>query len=816
MPDCEYVQMPQDDMAQIDQVGREYCSDPARGLAHGVQKDAIQNGFGARADVREVEACRTWSMTFELKQIGGRDALIFWDEGTVGLTGDLLAPDEIRRRFAEGTLDANERLGRFLARFVSGGNLGAGTFGRGKLIFHAASDTTNILVDSLRAPDNLYVALDRRVVEGSLLQPRIPYTNDAAREFIRERTGGILAPLTVPGTRIAILDVKPEIVEAFLHSFSESPSVYSASFAHMIEETWWEVIHRFDAKIFLRHDPLSMRIQLHDPMKTICEAEDNQEGVRVHSKTNIPITAGGQPYRIKEIRLVVMPGNVDEEFRDIWIQRKRMKIGSILRALDPHARIAKRLAGYIILEPRLEGLIEQFEGTTHYSFDLRGNGVRQIRDTVRAELRDFERRLGLAPAAEDAESRRRLLDSMKELNEMAAELGLVTQQNIGVDQSEVDILLEEMQLPQENTLRIEIGDRVGPITYKLINKTARAWVGIFRLKARQHGRDETELFSRPVTLESGGTLNVRIPVFEVARERFENGKSLRLEAIFLKADSTEVVARCAKILFIGTEPPIREKPTVALHVSCKFPHNETRRVELAEVIRSIRLKVTNNAPFALAIELAASVRHLENKKTGRLTLPLFELIEQTDLLLNPQQDIIVYIDDLVVSPEKFCTVLQTQADVLERSCDIFAVVRLARASAELNKPKKWKLDKTSIPFYLEVDPPGYSIFRQVDEYCDPNDGKQSYHEGTIEVGYQFHLNNGHSAFKFVENRDDPAIKKRYAQEQMLRHAYLIAFENDIYRGPAEEYRDQFVNGELSAKDIAEKYDIIIGSALNKI
>ena len=43
MRENEYVTMPQNDMAQIEQVGREYNSEPARGIPHGVQKDAIQN-----------------------------------------------------------------------------------------------------------------------------------------------------------------------------------------------------------------------------------------------------------------------------------------------------------------------------------------------------------------------------------------------------------------------------------------------------------------------------------------------------------------------------------------------------------------------------------------------------------------------------------------------------------------------------------------------------------------------------------------------------------------------------------------------------
>lgn len=816
MPTCEYVQMPQDDMAQIDQVGREYSSDPAKGLAHGVQKDAIQNGFGARAEVREVEACRTWAMTFELKQIAGRDALVFWDEGTLGLTGDILDPNQIRERFAANNLGPDQRLGRFLARFVSGDNVGAGSFGRGKLVFHSASATTNILVDSLRATDGVYIALDRKVEGGTLLQPRLPFTDAAARDFIAEKTQGVLTPLAIPGTRITILDLKSEIVEAFLHSFSEIPNIYSASLAHMIEESWWEIIHRFEADIYLRHNDRLLRVKLTDPIKTICEAEDNQEGVRVHTKTNIPINAGGHPYRIKEVRLVVLPGNIDEEFRDIWIQRKRMKIGSIMRGLDPHARIAKRLAGYAILEPPLENLVEQYEGTTHYGFDLRGHGVRQIRDTVRAELKEFERILGLAPATEDAEARRRLLDSMKELNELAAELGLVTQQNTGVDQPDIEILLQEMVLPQANTLRVEIGDQVGPITYKLENKTAQPWSGTFRLKARQPGRDEAELFTRNLTLNAEESRTITIEPFSVTRDRFENGQSLRVEAIFVKVDSTEVLGRCAKTIYIGINPPIVDKPPVSLNLSCKFPRSETRRIEVAEIIRGIKLKVTNNSPYTLTVDISAAVRHLANQKTGRLTLPLFDLLDRKNLTMSPQQDQVFYIDDLLITPERFCTVLQTLADVAERACDIFAAVKLSQASPELNKPKKWRLDKRSITFYLEVDPPGHSIFRDALSVDEPTNGRQAWHQGTLEDGYTFYLNSGHSAYRFVKNRDDSAIVKRYEQEQMIRHAYLIAFENDVYKGPAEQYKDQFVNGDLSAKEIAEKFDIIIGTALNKM
>lgn len=103
MPATDYVIMPQNDTAQIEQVGREYSSDPAKRIAHGVQKDAIQNSFGARAHVREIVACKDWEMHFELKKINKKNALVFWDKGTTGLTGDILNAEEITKRFASSS-----------------------------------------------------------------------------------------------------------------------------------------------------------------------------------------------------------------------------------------------------------------------------------------------------------------------------------------------------------------------------------------------------------------------------------------------------------------------------------------------------------------------------------------------------------------------------------------------------------------------------------------------------------------------------------------------------------------------------------------
>jgi hypothetical protein len=174
------------------------------------------------------------------------------------------------------------------------------------------------------------------------------------------------------------------------------------------------------------------------------------------------------------------------------------------------------------------------------------------------------------------------------------------------------------------------------------------------------------------------------------------------------------------------------------------------------------------------------------------------------------------IDDFSISLDDFSSVHETIASVSERTCDIFTVVTLAKASNELNKPRRFKLNKASIPFYLEVDPPGHSVFQSVEQVDEPGNGKQSWYEGGGDAGYKFVLNVGHNAYKFVQNQGEPPIVMFYEQEQMLRQAYRIAFANGVYKGPAEEYKDSLVDSCLPAKEITEIFDAIIGTALNEM
>jgi hypothetical protein len=805
-----FVDMPQDDGAQIDQIVVEYNGDPAKGLAHGVQKDAIQNGFGARKIAKEIEACKTWSFSFEIIKVQGKDALVFWDEGTFGLTGDLLSAEEITRRFAEGTLGPDERYARFMARFVSGGNIGAGMFGRGKLIFSGASVSRKILIDSLR-DDGKYVAVRRYLEGGRLRQNNTPFQDTEAHNFIFTETGGKLKPLEMSGTRITILDVDPEVAQAVRYSF-RAGSFYKASLAYMIEETWWEIIEKFEAKIFIIDGEKKIQVKVNEPLKTITSLLE-ENGIKIHHKTNLPVQIGNVQYRIKELKFVLMPSAIEEEFRDIWLQRKRMKVGSIAKYININSKISKRLAGYVILEPDLEEIVEKAEAPHHYSFKLSASGIKHIRDVVRREITEFERRLGLVETNAESTSRRQMLESLSAINQIATELGLPTQNGLGINKSKASILVKKIILPEEGNVRVEIGDEVGPITYEIINRSDYVLDGKFQVIMKQPGREEILLTETTLQVGTNDNEEILLPAFKLESGKFENHKSFLIYASF--SNGQEILAESSRVLYLGLSPRENNQP-IKLYVSYKFPKDSIRRVNISEVISKIFVRVQNTTASKLLLNLKTTVRHLENRKSGRPTVPLYTLFEEKSIELNAQEEREFELGSVSITLENFSGVIEAEPSIEERTCDIYTTVNLSEASVELNLTRHAKLESTSMRFYVEVDPPGNSVFSGQKEAIEPDAGWRSKKEMDANGGFIFVLNVAHPYYKLIKDKEDDRLLQLYIQEQMLMQAHLIAVEYDIFRGVSEEHKETFNDDDTPPTEIIRVFDIILGSSLTRL
>jgi hypothetical protein len=403
---------------------------------------------------------------------------------------------------------------------------------------------------------------------------------------------------------------------------------------------------------------------------------------------------------------------------------------------------------------------------------------------------------------------------MKEISEYAPELGLLTSESMGIRRSEAEIIVRELRLTNPGTLRIDLGDEIGPIEYRVISNASTALIGMFQVEAKQQDRKPLQLHKGRYNLAPNESVDVSVPKFDVNRGCFEAGKPLDITAVYWDPDSNKKFAALTRRLYLGMNPPEHPTTPIQLSVTCKFPRENTRRVELSDVIRHIRIKVTNTTPFDLKVHLTSSVRHLENRRTGRPTIPLFNICEEKAIRLQGQADYITYVEDIEISADTFSSVLSTIASTYERSCDIFTTIRTVEDSPELGLPRRWALDKISIPFYLEVDPPGYNIFRDCKSLDAATDGRPSWYDGNTESGYTFYLNMGHYSYRFIQSRGDETALEQYGKEQMLRQAYLIAFENDIYKGPATEFREKLTTPDLPLHEAVDIYERIIGTALN--
>ncbi len=118
------------------------------GIAHGLQKDAVQNGSDARPENKKIKGDYSdWRFDFILQEGKNGHLLIFEDFGTVGLTGELTADDIKTNSYPS----QNERWARWESlafNKVEASDLGAR--GQGKLVMFASSENRQMAYDSLR------------------------------------------------------------------------------------------------------------------------------------------------------------------------------------------------------------------------------------------------------------------------------------------------------------------------------------------------------------------------------------------------------------------------------------------------------------------------------------------------------------------------------------------------------------------------------------------------------------------------------------------------------------------------------------------
>lgn len=806
----DYVQTPQNDLQQLKQIVSEYSSEPAKGLAHGIQKDAIQNGTGARLIENEKKGYKNWKFTFELIKINKDYALSFWDEGTTGLIGDILSNEEIQQWSAEGKLTSDQKLGRFLSRFDSGGGIGAGCFGRGKLIFQAGSKNYEILCDSIRESDGKYIAFDRLINRNNLLvQRRRPFEDDEAKNFVKEKTRGVLKSLDKPGTRITILNLRDEIVSAYKASFKKNIKENDWDvFNKMISETWWEII-KFDAKIYLKLDGIIIKVSLYEPLKSIVDSLNQVNNWKVHKRNDIPVFIKGERYKIKKLKFALSPENMYEDFHDFWIQRRRMKIGSVKKNIIPHHQIQKKIAAYVVLDSALEDIIIDSEGLTHYGFNLGGRGIRQIREVLRTELVKFEQKLGLQQTNSHRSVHIDMVNAMSEINKLAKDLGLLTEMGEGSRIKDIEILIKSFELPNKGSKRIEDNQDIGPVELEIQNNfKENKKIRLFVFAFQKFIDKKVEIYQQEFDITTNESREIKIPKFQFTNKNLEYAQGVM---IYFRAEcrnTGDLLGQVTRMIWYGIEEPKEDNNFIITAYKPIFPRDRSRRVELTEYIRDIRFKITNNTAEDVEINTDLIIRKAKTQTSAPILL--LELLSEKNFIIRSMQDYYFNINSVEISNENFGEISNGPAVAEERKCEIYFSARVANNLPKLELIKGENIGKKAVPFYVNIDPPGTSIFRNAVEEENPNEPCRSRYYGTIAEGYTFVLNISHPCYIIAS---DNGIKKEYIMEEMLKQAYAIAIKENVFKGIAEEFQDILAKEGISPAESFLTIDKIIGQAL---
>lgn len=818
MSERNFSPMPQNDRHQVVQIKQEYANDPAMGVAHGVQKDAIQNGIGAIITGKSLAKGfkKNWKFNFELLEIKGSLALSFWDEGTTGLTGDILTCNQIDALSQDdglGADNANERLSRFLSRFNSGGNSGPGSFGRGKLIFQAASESNSILIDSLRSDDGKYIVLSRKLFGNSLKQDDPPAIDENAKQLIKEETGGELLPLEKYGTRITIFDIDAEIAKAFKDSFSKPNS--EDSLYHMISETWWEIIE-MGAEINLIHNGEVLRVNLTTDLQRIIRSKHDENGFKVHKKENITVTCRGEAFVIKEIKLVLSPDPVPELFNEIWLQRKKMKIGPFKsRRLGINVKISDRLSGYVRLDNGLEAEFESVEHVTHYSFGTKIKVVQEVQRIIRQEVSAFQKKLGFKTENRDGKIRDELNSALTRLNEMAKVLGLPTAMGQGKKESSISLAIKSLVLPNDGTSRVHFGQEIGPIEYQVTNRSKSALIGKLVVTFEQ-GKFAKEVYSKTeIFIEAGSNEIIKVENLLLEKEGFSNHSMLLIKSRFILKGMDKHCAQVTRNIWLGIDPPVTSEYLCDLKLqNLTLPNNDTKRVELGDIIKNVGFTISNTKNKNFKLNIDVKVR--KSKNTDSDVIDLANLLEERSFEIKALSDNKFDLGDFEISNEIFGAVFDEVPKADFRKCEIFYSVRFAEAYEDFEVLKgQHACNKKFQDFYCGVDPAGNSIFKDIDNYSDENDHKRAKTEGSDTEGYTFFINSGHPSYKWVDDKHDAELLIDYVEDQMILHSCKFIVQNDAFEGSQKDLREKLIDDDSSPYEVAESFDELVSMVLKK-
>jgi hypothetical protein len=726
------------------QIRRDYETPPAMGVAHGLQKDAIQNGWGARVS----EKGNGFAFNFSLIKGGdGNSYLTMTDSGTTGLIGNVFD----YRKDLPPNFPPEEKLARFECMFDSGGGVGPGLFGRGKLLFNAASKNQEIYYDSLTV--NGQYRLGKRHIQGRQCnQLKQVYEGAQAKEQLKEWSQGTLKPLETPGTRITVVNPIPEVASA----------IADGTFIKAIEETWWEIIQKYDAVLTVS-DLNGTIVRARIPAEFAELPKKNANGWRVYYRQNVPVQAGDTAFRIKHLHLLLPPSghSLPPDLRGVSLHRRGMKISSLQLSGIPD-EIEDRFFGYVQVIPELEELLAKAESTTHYGFASRHNAAyRNLKQTVQGDLDLFMQELGYRKAAGDPDEKaKRLMEEASEdLDSILSGMGVPSFGSGKGPEPGVSVAVKDLRFPND-TNYLKGGDEIQGFWYQLTNTTGEPLT--VRVQVWTHERDtgllESLLDMQDVRIKK--TFDTDQLCISISKDVYPLGKKIGCTIRVTDSAGKELASKTF-FLFVELQPPVVKEFAQIRLLSATWPRPSSRRVDFDQSIQNLVYEVENLTGTRMNCRLKLRTLWVAEHE------PIDTAMEQ-DLELNAFETKSIAAGQVLVSKDKY-----------------FAIQRgkmiLRCHAVGLDKTPLWekgtRLAEHNLTFWLNMDPK-YGFFEEDHEFFEGGARMQRSEAVPVEglSRWKLRINSTHPAYLDVQG-DDPRLKN-YLFEEMAKQTIFVLLRKD--------------------------------------
>jgi hypothetical protein len=733
----------------LKQVIIDYETPPSKGLVHGLQKDAIQNGWGARKCSKGTD----WSFHFSLILCPNNQMLlIMYDQGTTGLIGKVY-DHATQMETLPNEIPPNEKLARFECMFDSGGGIGPGLFGRGKLLFNVVSKKHLIYYESYTV-DGDYRFGKRHIIGRNCEQYHKTLEGDLARHNFKEVTQGVLKPLEIPGTRIIVIEPINDVIDA----------IKTGNFIKYIEETWWEIILKYNAEITVT-DETGNVIRAQIPKEFNSLPSKNIDGWRIYKIDNEPVELSSDVIvKIKHLHFLLPPidHQIPEELRGINVHRKGMKIGILPLSGIPD-EISDRLFGYIQLDDDYEELVK--DNITHYDFTFRNKQpYRRLRETAQYHMDLFMQELGYRKSSQDPnEKTKRLLEEARlDLDSILSGLGVLS---FGMGQENepgVNIYLKDLILPPERNY-IKTGETISNFWYSVTNTLSKPKNIKIKVSTREKDIGQIELlYNEKIKINPNKEYKTKKISFTI-NEKYPCGKKINCIAEIFE-ENEKIIAQKSFYLNIEFEPPKEEKFTSIILKSAVWPRTESHRVDYNQSIQNLIYEIENLTPIKTKMRIKI-------KNIWAAEKDILEEILESEMELDTFETKLLTIEKIELTKDKYSE--------LRRGKVILRCHAVALEATSLWE-KATRLAEHNLPFYLNMDP-SYGFF---DEPTYFDGGKESPRSEAQPLEgnrlWEFRINNTHPAFIRLQTEDDEQKIKNYIFEEMARQTiFVLLRKNEI-------------------------------------